>query len=159
MVQLLVEGFQPDTLASYRKASYVSFSELHLARQPISSSCSTDGRGTAGSTYRGRFIVPSTAASHHNMVFLPIKPCCLKGKTLPGEPRGVMEQPNNSRTILRYHAKPRSGSTIDKKTAVVLFYDAFGFKLVRFQIIWPVCQLNLSVSPTQRSWQMSSQIV
>jgi hypothetical protein len=81
--------------------------------------------------------VPSLSLSQSTittMVFLPLKPCCLKGQTLPGEPQGVMEAPNDKRTILRYHAKPKDGQCVDEKAALVLLYDAFGFKIVSILI-------------------------
>ncbi len=67
------------------------------------------------------------------MSFLPIQPCCLEGTILPGTPAGIMElpTPGGKQTVGRYHTRPKDGRIVDPKAAVVLFYDAFGFNIVR----------------------------
>ncbi|GFZ50016.1 hypothetical protein JCM24511_07769 [Saitozyma sp. JCM 24511] len=69
------------------------------------------------------------------MPFLPIGPCCLEGNTLPGEPAGVLEPATDGNPVARYHAKPNDGNVVDSKTALVLFYDAFGLGIPNPKII------------------------
>lgn len=78
------------------------------------------------------------------MSFLPAQPCCLEGMELPGTPSGAIEPPSSSRTINRYHARPQNGSVKDEKTAVVLFYDLFGFQIVRLSAL-----ISLGADPQQ----------
>jgi hypothetical protein len=69
-------------------------------------------------------------ARSSTMPFMPIGPCCLEGNTLPGEPAGVVEAATDGNPVARYHAKPKDGNVVDSKTALVLFYDAFGLGIV-----------------------------
>ena len=66
-------------------------------------------------------------------MFLPLSSCCLEGSILKGDPAGVMEPATGGRRIARYHAKPQNGQTVNPKAAIVLFYDAFGFTIVRLR--------------------------
>ncbi|KAK4689812.1 hypothetical protein P7C73_g301, partial [Tremellales sp. Uapishka_1] len=69
------------------------------------------------------------------MSFLPIGPCCVKGHELIGTPRGIIEPISPTRTVGRYHTKPSNGEIVDDKTALVIFYDAFGFNLPNSKIL------------------------
>ncbi|RXK35314.1 hypothetical protein M231_07417 [Tremella mesenterica] len=64
------------------------------------------------------------------MSFFPISACCLKGRDLPGTPRGVMQPVslNDKRTVARYYTSPQDGVK-DPKAALVLFADVFMFKI------------------------------
>lgn len=75
-------------------------------------------------------VATPPARSFFTMPFLPIGPCCLEGNTLPGEPAGVLEPATDGNPVARYHAKPNDGNVVDSKTALVLFYDAFGLGIV-----------------------------
>ena len=58
------------------------------------------------------------------------KSCCLTPFVIPGEPRGTLEyHPGSDKRIKWYRAQPTSVSHED--VALVLFYDVFGFSLVR----------------------------
>lgn len=89
------------------------------------------------------------------MSFLPVGPCCFKGLDLVGEPRGVMEQPEGSRTVARYHATPKDGNIVDHKAAMILFYDAFGFGIVSIMRSHRT-QVADGISLTRRSWPTCS---
>lgn len=64
--------------------------------------------------------------------FLPISPCCIKGSVLNGTPRGEFQAPGSAPDVVlgRYIVHPE-GKNADPKAALVLFYDVFGFQLVR----------------------------
>jgi hypothetical protein len=58
------------------------------------------------------------------------KSCCLTPFVIPGEPRGTLEyHAGSEKKIKWYHAQPTAVKRDD--AALVLFYDLFGFSLVR----------------------------
>lgn len=66
------------------------------------------------------------------MSFLNLSPCCLKGSTLSGTPRGEVQVAGTPGvSVDRYFVKPKE--VVDDKTALVIFYDIFGFSIVRTQ--------------------------
>jgi hypothetical protein len=69
------------------------------------------------------------------MSFIPLGPCCLKGNILAGEPRGELQKASTTGvSIDRYFVAPKTG-TVDPKTALVLFYDVFGFSIVGYSTL------------------------
>jgi hypothetical protein len=64
------------------------------------------------------------------MSFMPLGPCCLQGNTLKGEPRGEMQMAGPDGVhVDRYVARP--ATNVDPKAACILYYDVFGFNIVR----------------------------
>ncbi len=69
-----------------------------------------------------------------SLPFIPISECCLRGSKLPGEPTGALQLAGSTvdghtLSIDRYYARP--AEIKHPKTCLVLFYDIFGFSIVR----------------------------
>lgn len=69
-----------------------------------------------------------------SLPFIPISECCLRGSKLPGEPTGALQLAGSTvdghtLSIDRYYARPTEIK--HPKTCLVLFYDIFGFSIVR----------------------------
>lgn len=78
------------------------------------------------------------------------RPCCLNPLIIPGTPRGSLAYfDKEEKSIKWYYAKPTRVQRED--TALVLFYDVFGFNLVGED------GDSAEPSPTQRSSRMSLQ--
>ena len=75
------------------------------------------------------------------MPFLPLQPCYFQGQILPGTPKGIIESPTSTRTNSRYHAQPKD-RMVDEHVAVVLYYDAFGFKIVRLFLLYELVSIS-----------------
>lgn len=84
------------------------------------------------------------------------KKCCLAPLIIPGTPRGSYDyHDKQEKQIKWYHTRPSDTSVSQgKDTAIVLFYDVFGFNLVRTYTRFIVLLL-LTPSPTQKFWQTS----
>jgi hypothetical protein len=83
---------------------------------------------------------------------------CLDPVIIPGDPRGQVEYfDKEEKRVKWYHARPAvPANHLEKKTALVLFYDLFGFSLVRPHPDLPAIQPVLTPSPTPRSWRIGS---
>ncbi|KAK1923709.1 Alpha/Beta hydrolase protein [Papiliotrema laurentii] len=63
--------------------------------------------------------------------------CCLDPVIIPGDPRGQVEYfDKEEKRVKWYHARPAvPANHLEKKTALVLFYDLFGFSLPNPKIL------------------------